>query len=72
MVKRKWLEEVEVEEESLSLLDWLGLEWIERPGVNGSAGEEHWGSPGVCSYLDGPLQDLKEGNYEFLRDLRKA
>lgn len=41
MVKRRWLEEVELEEESLSLLNWLGLEWIERPGVNGSAGEEH-------------------------------
>ena len=22
--------------------------------------------------VDGPLQDLKEGNYEFLRDLRQA
>ena len=40
-MKRRWLEEVEVEEESLSRLNRLGLEWIERPGVNGSAGEEH-------------------------------
>ena len=40
-MKRKWLEEVGVEEESLSLLNWLGLEWIERPEVNGSAGVGH-------------------------------
>ena len=40
-MKRKWLEELGVEEYSLSLLNWLGLEWIERPGVNGSAGEGH-------------------------------
>lgn len=39
-MKRKWLEEVEVEEQSLSLLNWLGLGWIERPEANGSAGEE--------------------------------
>lgn len=73
MVKRKWLEEVEVEDQSLSLLNWLGLGWIERPEGERVVLER---SPETvlrsAAIVDGPPQDLKEGNYEVLSDLRKA